>query len=214
MNEAIDIYCERLGPGFWAEPINAITNMGFLIATFLLFLMARRDKVLNTEVCILIGLLGCIGIGSWLFHTLAVRWAMLADVLPILLFQISFIVIYGRRVMNLGPTYISILLLGFVLLSIGFESLPRAWLNGSLAYLPAILYLLGFAFYHRRTGQNAQNILLLAVCTFAVSLTFRSIDMMVCPVVTFGTHFLWHLLNAVVLYLCVYAVIKNEKVSP
>jgi len=23
---SIDLYCERLGPEFWAEPINALTN--------------------------------------------------------------------------------------------------------------------------------------------------------------------------------------------
>lgn len=29
MNEFIDIYCERLGPGLWAEPLNALTNAAF-----------------------------------------------------------------------------------------------------------------------------------------------------------------------------------------
>ena len=28
----IDIYCERLGPGFWAEPVNALSNGAFLVA--------------------------------------------------------------------------------------------------------------------------------------------------------------------------------------
>ena len=28
----IDAYCERLGPQFWAEPVNAATNGAFLIA--------------------------------------------------------------------------------------------------------------------------------------------------------------------------------------
>ncbi|MFT7390517.1 MAG: hypothetical protein ACI9ZH_000740, partial [Paracoccaceae bacterium] len=29
--QAIDAYCERLGPQFWAEPVNAATNLAFLI---------------------------------------------------------------------------------------------------------------------------------------------------------------------------------------
>lgn len=26
---AIDHYCERTGPGLWAEPVNALTNLAF-----------------------------------------------------------------------------------------------------------------------------------------------------------------------------------------
>ena len=30
----IDIYCERVGPDFWAEPLNAISNAAFLVAAY------------------------------------------------------------------------------------------------------------------------------------------------------------------------------------
>ena len=30
--DPIDAYCERLGPGLWAEPLNAVTNLAFLVA--------------------------------------------------------------------------------------------------------------------------------------------------------------------------------------
>ena len=33
--DPIDAYCERLGPGFWAEPLNAWTNLAFLLAALL-----------------------------------------------------------------------------------------------------------------------------------------------------------------------------------
>jgi len=29
--EPLDIYCERVGSGFWDEPLNAITNISFLL---------------------------------------------------------------------------------------------------------------------------------------------------------------------------------------
>ena len=38
----IDIYCERIEPGLWAEPLNAITNLAFIIAAFLLIRMILR----------------------------------------------------------------------------------------------------------------------------------------------------------------------------
>jgi hypothetical protein len=40
-----------------------------------------------------------------------------------------------------------------------------------------------------------------AAGTLAVSLTFRSIDMTVCDALPLGTHFLWHSLNGLALYL-------------
>lgn len=39
----IDIYCERIEPGLWAEPLNAITNLAFIIAAFLLIRMILRS---------------------------------------------------------------------------------------------------------------------------------------------------------------------------
>ena len=30
--QAIDGYCERTGPEYWSEPVNAVTNAAFLIA--------------------------------------------------------------------------------------------------------------------------------------------------------------------------------------
>ena len=32
---SIDNYCERLDPGFWAEPLNAVTNAAFVIGAMI-----------------------------------------------------------------------------------------------------------------------------------------------------------------------------------
>ena len=36
-SEPLNLYCERLGPGLWAEPLNAVSNAAFFIAAALLF---------------------------------------------------------------------------------------------------------------------------------------------------------------------------------
>ena len=36
MREYLDIYCERTAPGLRNEPVNTLTNLGFLIAAGLL----------------------------------------------------------------------------------------------------------------------------------------------------------------------------------
>ena len=41
----LDHYCERLGPGFWAEPFNAFSNAGFLAAAGLILYRQRAFAV-------------------------------------------------------------------------------------------------------------------------------------------------------------------------
>ena len=67
----IDNYCERLDPGFWAEPLNALTNLAFLIAAVAAWRLAVRHNVLTTDIIVLIGLIAAVGIGSGAFHTFA-----------------------------------------------------------------------------------------------------------------------------------------------
>ena len=86
MNTYIDIYCERLEPGLWAEPVNAITNIAFFIAAFFALRLAKKENALNWRSGLLIALIFAMGVGSTLFHTFAVTWAMLSDVLPILFY--------------------------------------------------------------------------------------------------------------------------------
>lgn len=47
-----------------------------------------------------------------------------------------------------------------------------------------------------------------------MSLFFRTIDMAVCESIPIGTHFLWHLLNGVLVYLAAYSLLMNIQASP
>ena len=209
MSAYIDNYCERTEPGLWAEPLNALSNLAFLIAAFAAYRLARRQGGLTFESGLLIGLLVLIGIGSGLFHLLATRWSLLADVLPLLLYQVAFIGIYALRVMRWNWLKAAALVAGFFALTQLFGLLPRHWLNGSLGYAPALLFLLGLGAYHFRRNFEARSTLLWAAGVFALSLTFRSVDMLVCPVFPAGVHYLWHILNAAVLYLTLRALLAN-----
>ena len=56
MFEAVDLYCERLGPGLWAEPINAITNAAFLIIAYFVWQLANQRRSISIETWGLIDL--------------------------------------------------------------------------------------------------------------------------------------------------------------
>lgn len=206
----IDLYCERTGPELLSEPLNALTNGAFIIAAILLFFQARNRNVLSVDTGLLITLIFAIGVGSGLFHLYATRTTLLADVLPILFFQVSFLVIYSRSVIEASWRVTGMLLLGYVILTFLAGTLPGDLFNGTLRYAPAFIFICLLGSYHYQEKKNGRPYLLMAAGVFLLSMTFRSIDQSVCASLPIGTHFLWHVLNAVVLYLCTYVVLINK----
>ncbi|GGK46754.1 ceramidase domain-containing protein [Salinarimonas ramus] len=245
----LDLYCERAGIGFWAEPVNAISNAAFLVAALLALAAWRRAGGRDLYALVLVGIVAATGVGSFLFHTFANRWSLLADVIPITLFIYGFFFLAMRRFLRLGALAAGIATAAFLGASAFFPALWRglfgegADVNGSVSYFPAALALLGVGallivrsrraelvlanrknrawageededarartFLDRVMAPHAAGTaLLLAAATFALSLVFRSIDVAVCGWLPLGTHFLWHVLNAVVLFLCVRAAIR------
>jgi hypothetical protein len=209
----IDLYCERTDPSFWAEPANALTNAAFLIAAAAALVAWRRAAVhesgRETEhdwpALALIIVVAAVGLGSFAFHTLATRGAVLADVIPIAIFIYGYLLLALRRYLHLSlPVAITIT----VAYAVGAQALsmlaPARALNGSVGYLPALLALLAVA---RFTRGPARRGLALAVMLFTLSLALRTIDLAVCEEFPLGTHFLWHLLNAAVLYVLLRAAI-------
>lgn len=209
MNDTIDIYCERLGAGLWAEPMNAVTNAAFFIAALCAYVLAKKENVVNARVLLLIVLILIIGTGSTLFHTFATGWAQLSDVLPILFYQIAFIIFYANRVIGLNALKTALLFALFIATIIGFAQLPDEWLNGSLGYAPALLFVLGLGVWHTIHAERERYGLIAAGGVFTLSLSLRSIDMQLCEAWPMGTHFLWHILNGCVLYLTTRAYVLN-----
>ncbi len=192
----IDIYCERIAPGLLGEPVNAITNLSFFVAAFFVFKLGRDAGVVALGL-----LMVFIGIGSSLFHTHATHMTQLMDVIPILLFQMSFIWLYGLRVMKLSAAKTAMLFLVFLALSLVCDQMPSSILNGSTGYIPALLFVTGFGVWHYKNIVQDRAVLICAAAVFVTSLTFRSIDMELCDAWPLGTHFMWHCLNGAVLYL-------------
>ena len=204
----IDLYCERLGSGLWAEPINALSNISFLLAAGAAWYLAHRLGVLSLAIWLLISLLVAIGVGSSLFHTWATPLAKLLDVTPIALFQIAYLWIYSRQVIKLKSIW-AVLLLILLLGSMIFTRQFTQSLNGSIVYAPGLSILGGLGLYHWQQRKRGRLLLLTATGVFLIALFFRTIDLAICPYWAVGTHFLWHLLNGVVLYLSMKALIEN-----
>jgi hypothetical protein len=212
----VDSYCERLGPGFWAEPLNAVTNAAFLVAALYVLVLWRRAGARDWPALWLIAVTFIVGAGSFLFHTFANRWSLLVDVLPIAVFIYSYFLLAMRRYLGLGWIVAIAVTALFVLFNMSFgrlwfSVLPGVTLSGSVGYIPAALALLAVGIVCLLSGtKDAGRALLAAACVFALSLLFRSIDDTICATIPAGTHFLWHGLNALVLFILMKAAIVHS----
>lgn len=194
----IDLYCERTDASLLAEPANALTNVAFLIAAAAAFWSWRRAGGRDRPALTLIVVVAAVGLGSFTFHTVATRGAVLADVIPIAIFIYGYLLLALRRFLGLpaGVSVAIIVLYAAVAQALSWLAPPRA-LNGSIGYVPALVAMVVMA---RVTRGQARRGLELAAMIFTVSLALRTVDLAACDTFRLGTHFLWHLLNAIVLY--------------
>lgn len=200
--QPIDIYCERTGPELWAEPVNALTNLAF-VAAGLWGLAAIRRNDGGTFAQVLAWWVVAIGIGSGLFHTFANRLTMWADIIPIAGFTLAYTLFNLRRFMAMPWARALPVFIGFYVVVGVLTALVPDWLreasNGSTGYLPPFLALIFFGALVIAHGSVAGWYNIAAAAIFVVSVTFRATDPIVCGSFPLGTHFMWHVLNGLML---------------
>jgi hypothetical protein len=221
--EPLRRYCERTDASFWSEPYNAATNAVFLLVAYYAFYewfkASRKDVfllILSIEIV-------AIGLGSFVFHTVATRWSVFADTIPIALFTYTAFAFIARRVFALSPIYAVVSTITFAILHLGFAKLwifaigPRFILNQSIGYFPALFALAatGILIIARPTTARqlesglvirSGRLLIAAAVVFALGLIFRSLDRAACAMLPIGTHFAWHILIAGAVFLFIRTV--------
>ncbi|EYD72709.1 hypothetical protein [Limimaricola hongkongensis] len=193
----LDGYCERLGPGLGAEPLNLVTNAAFVIAAIWCWRRARGLWLPRALSVILFA----IGVGSGLFHSVATFWAMLADVIPIGIFILAY-VFAANRVFWHWPVWAAALgaatfVPWAILLTPVFATLP--FFAVSAFYWPVPLLIAIYAALLWRRWPMVGRGMAAGAALLCVSLAFRSVDETACAALPIGTHFAWHMLNAVML---------------
>jgi hypothetical protein len=196
----VDGYCERLDAGYWSEPVNAVSNAGFLLAALVCWRLigARRDPGARA----LAAILAAIGIGSYLFHTHAQVWALYADVIPIQVFILVYLYLATVRFFaaprwaGLAAVALFIPYAAAVAAAVGAAVGP---LNGSTGYVPVPILIAGYGLVLARRAPATARGLGVGAALLAVSLVFRTIDEAACGGFPLGTHFVWHLLNGLML---------------
>jgi hypothetical protein len=174
---AVDGYCERLGPEFWSEPVNAVTNAAFVLVALLLW---RRTFGLGRVLC---AVLAVIGGGSILIYVLVYIFAANRD-----FWGLGFWPALGLMGLFFPYAALTVPVFGLV-----------PGLGGTAAYAPVPLLIAIYAVLLRRRAPETARGLAIGVVILVLSMLARTLDEPLCGLVPIGTHFLWHVLNAAML---------------
>ncbi len=192
---AVQNYCERTSTALDAEPINALTNAAFLLAAWAVWRLQSRDCA-GFSPAIVRALAVCtavVGLGSFLFHTVATRWSEWGDVLPILGFMLLFLwASLGCFLGWSGWTRLSALAVFFAVTFTLEAVVPGEVLHGGALYAPALFSLIALAATVARRHSDAGKALIGAAGVFLLSLAARTIDIPICrsfrsAPISFGT---------------------------
>lgn len=210
---AVDGYCERLGPGLWAEPLNALTNLAFLAAAAVMWGRARGLPLARALTVVL----AVIGVGSGLFHTFANRLTGLMDVLPILGFILLYVFAASRDLMGWRPWQAGVAVLAFFPYAWAMVTVFNAatpWMGSSAGYAPVPVLILLYAGLLARKAPATARGLAAGAALLTLSLTFRTLDAPLCAALPQGTHLVWHLLNALMLGWMIEVYIRHRHGKP
>lgn len=213
----LDGYCERAGdPSMWGEPLNAITNLCFLLAAFMaVWAVSKRSDTRFAsigDIWLLIAALIGISIGSGLWHLVPTGHTVLMDVLPITAFINIYLIAALRRFFGLAWLKVAALWMLYTGLGVLAQvKLPPDTLNGTIMYIPTYVTLLLLAVALWMQNKQAGRAFRSIVLVWTASLMFRTADLEICEQFPLGTHFLWHALNAWVLYRLLIVLLAKAK---
>ena len=212
--QMVDLYCERTSAALLAEPLNALSNLAFFFAGWLAWreYRQRRDAAGDPLLAAIVAVIPIVGLGSLLFHTFATEWASWADVIPILVFMLLYLWLALTRYFGWPVWLTATAVLAFLLSTLYLEArVPDEVLWGGAMYLPTLAVCLGIVLAPVDWDHDARRTIATAVAVFVLSFTFRTLDAPVCESLPMGTHFLWHIANATVLYLLTHAAIAHGR---
>jgi hemolysin III len=209
------IYKETVMNRFPVEPFNTVSNLVFLATiiyfTYLIHKSSKKHWFLR--VCMPVFFIGYVG-GTLYHATRSAEIWLLMDWVPIVILCLACAIYF---VLRAPTTWINkVVLVGAIL---GLNILPRiidfpTGYGVSMGYMgTAAAVILPIAMYGRYTQWRNFKYVVLAVASFALAVSFRTIDRFFdLEFLYMGTHWLWHTMGGVAVFFLMYFIyLDNEK---
>ena len=205
--------CERGGLGVLAEPMNVLSSLMFMIVAVSIFRYYRRHEDLERkwiwDIHVMTFMTFMIGVNSVLFHAFPTPFTEALDTAAIVVFILMYFWSVLFRIGRCNFFQAGICFVAFV----GFSHILVAQfphgLNDSIGYLSSMIALIMIAVHLHLKARPSSQHFMLAALVGVVSLFCRAVDREVCEVFPIGTHFLWHTLNATLLYILLKQIVRN-----
>ena len=202
-------YCERTTDGILSEPLNSLTNLAFIIISFLIFKKFREEKF----SIIFSVLIFSIGVSSFLFHSVPNRITGTMDMFFILIFILMYLFSINNFIFKQSKITSLLFSLFAPLLYYYLGNILKqnvTFLGDSSFYIIILLHLYIIYFYTFFIDIQSRLYLLIANLMFTLSIFFRALDLYTCEFNLYGTHFVWHVLNSFVLFMLIMFFYKNN----
>lgn len=198
MLEPIHLYCERLGPGVWDEPYSLLASASFLILALAVWRGAAGLVFLKRmSVSILV-----LGLASMAQHAVPSRLTLVILLVAVLILVLGYFHAVNRDM--LGMSRLMALVCTLLILPFAAVSLPLIGVlegaSSSLAYAALPVMLLGYAALLRPDHPATARGLSIGAAIMIAGLCARSLDRPLCDRLPSGTHFLWILAVAWLLW--------------
>lgn len=187
--DPISLYCARTGPGPWVEIFSLIATLSFFPVGLQVLRWGREQPVLRGLGWMIL----MVGLALVWQHT----YPSLASILLInlLTFAITLMIFFlvNRDVLGASLALSAVLtglILPFTAISLSVVSLVPG-ISSTAAYGGMLLMTLGYAALLRREAPATARRLFAAAITLAVAMSARAADSAVCPYFPQGSHFLW-----------------------
>ena len=188
------------------------TNLAFFISGVFTYKMLKAKNIKNSIYYFFPWLILLIGLGSTSWHLYRSTITLLFDAIPIYMFLgLSLFLLLKKLVKNTKLAFgvIGLFILLQVFLTVNFSS----FLNGSIRHVASAILLLVLIIWTHRKFEKVSLQLGIVFLVYVIGITFRTIDISICPVFNIGTHFLWHLFVAWGAYLIVHFLAKSVTVK-
>ncbi len=198
----IPSYCENEVTSLIDQPINVLSDLSFFIAWFLLIRKFGREKV-TAEIKVLVWLLFLVAMASAFWHANPNAITSVFDrVLPMTFISVAIFI--AVKFLSKNKIFASIFATThwIVLVSLIFF-LPSNPVNGTIRHSLTATTLVGLITWLIRKHPEFKSQAVTIFLVYAGGIVLRVLDGVLCGVIPFGTHSLWHIASAVASYLIV-----------